>query len=185
MRLAAPGATEVTGADFQAEGHRLAAAYALIRPNAPAWLAAWQAGDAWAADELSEWELEGHPFHHTSWSTTDMTDKTLTMTTADVLDGMLALYAAPGTWTPQGIAKDAAGRSVPADSAEAVAWSLEGALERVIGDIEDPNVVWSENARRQQLLCDVFEACGVDLAAFGGIARHQRAVVSVLRAGRA
>lgn len=61
----------MTGADFQAEGRRLAIAYALIRPNGPAWLAAWQAGDACAADELSEWELEGHPFHPTTWSTTE------------------------------------------------------------------------------------------------------------------
>lgn len=52
----------MTGADFQAEGHRLAQAYALVRPNGPDWLAAWQAGDRAPADELMEWELEGHPF---------------------------------------------------------------------------------------------------------------------------
>ncbi len=53
---------------------------------------------------------------------------------ADVLDAMLALYAKPGTWCRYGIAQDSAGRDVPADSPAAVAWSLEGALERVIGD---------------------------------------------------
>lgn len=157
----------MNGAEFEAENHRLAVAYALIRPNGSAWLAVWQAGDAWAADELSEWELEGHPFHPSTWSTTDM------MTVTEVLDAMLALYAAPGTWTPQGIAKDAAGRSVPADSAEAVAWSVEGALERVIGDLE-----------RGSLLSDLSDACGVDLAAFSDTARHQRVVVGMLRIGR-
>lgn len=160
----------MTGADF-AENHRLARAYALIRPNGPAWLAAWQAGDAWAADELSEWELEGHPFHPLTWSNTAM------MTVTEVLDGMLALYAAPGTWVQAGVARDAAGRPVPADSAEAVAWSLEGALERVIGD-------WEGEPHRQRLICDAFDACGVDLAALNDTARHQRAVVGVLRAGR-
>lgn len=159
------------GADFEAENHRLVRAYALIRPNGPAWLAAWHAGDAPAADELSEWELEGHPFHPSTWSNTDM--KTVT----EVLDAMLALYAAPGTWTRDGIAKDAAGREVAATSPEAVSWSLEGALERVIGD-------WEGEPHRQQLMCDAFDACGVDLAAFSDTARHQGAVVGVLRLGR-
>ncbi|MGU3358924.1 hypothetical protein ACLBWX_01180 [Methylobacterium sp. M6A4_1b] len=155
------------GTNFEAENHRLAGAYALIRPNGSVWLAAWQAGDAWAADELSEWELEGHLFQHTSWSTTDM------MTVTEVLDGMLAIYTTPGTWTRDDIAKDAAGQPVPADSSEVVAWSLEGALERVIGDLECGS-----------LLSDACEACRVDLASFSDTARHQRVVVSVLEAGR-
>lgn len=100
-------------------------------------------------------------------------------TVIDVLDGMLAIYTTPGTWTRDGIAKDATGRAVSADSAEAVAWSLEGALERVIGDWEEPG-----NEDGQQLLCDVFEACGADLAALNDTLRHQRAVVGVLRTGR-
>lgn len=114
-----------------------------------------------------EWELEGHPFHPSTWSTTDM------MTVIEVFDAMLALYAAPGTWIRDGIAQDASGRPVEPESPEAVAWSLEGALERVIGDLENGS-----------LLSDVSDACGVDLAAFSDIARHQRVVVGVLRAGR-
>ena len=95
------------------------------------------------------------------------------MTVTEVLDAMLAIYTTPGTWTREGIAKDAAGRQVAADSPEAVAWSLEGALERVIADLESGS-----------LLSDVCDACGVDLAAFSDTARHQRVVVAVLQAGR-
>lgn len=107
-------------------------------------------------------------------------------TVADVLDGLLAIYAAPGTWNREGIAQDAAGRAVAADSPEAVAWSLEGALERVIGDweAEQPKVAWSECLRRQELLCGTSEACGVDLSDFNDTVRRQEVVVAILRMGR-
>jgi hypothetical protein len=107
-------------------------------------------------------------------------------TVADVLDGLLAIYAAPGTWNREGVARDAAGRAVAADSLDAVAWSLEGALERVIGDweAEQPKVAWSECLRRQELLCGASEACGVDLSDFNDTVRRQGVVVAVLRAGR-
>lgn len=45
-------------------------------------------------------------------------------TVIEVLDAMLVLYVTPGARTREGIAKDAAGRQVPADSPKAVAWSL-------------------------------------------------------------
>lgn len=66
---------------------------------------------------------------------------------------------------------------MPADSPEAVAWSLEGALERVIGE-------WEGDAHRSALLCGASEACGVDLSDFNDTVRRQQVVVSVLRAGR-
>ncbi|MGW5840114.1 hypothetical protein ACWFZ6_19120 [Methylorubrum extorquens] len=97
-------------------------------------------------------------------------------TVADVLDALLALYAVPGAWIRDGVAEDAAGRSVPADSPEAVAWSLEGALERVIGE-------WEGNAHRSALLCGASEACGVDLSDFNDTVRRQEVVVAVLQAG--
>jgi hypothetical protein len=98
-------------------------------------------------------------------------------TVADVLDALLTLYAAPGAWIRDGVAVDAAGSSVPADSPEAVAWSLEGALERVIGE-------WEGNPHRTALLCGASEACGVDLSDFNDTVRRQEVVVAVLRAGR-
>ncbi|MEZ0250702.1 MAG: hypothetical protein ACAH20_07035 [Methylobacteriaceae bacterium] len=97
-------------------------------------------------------------------------------TVADVLDALLALYAVPGVWIRDGVAEDAAGRPVPADSPEAVAWSLEGALERVIGE-------WEGNAHRSALLCGASEACGVDLSDFNDTVRRQDVVVAVLQAG--
>ncbi|MFY9290388.1 MAG: hypothetical protein WAP03_06810 [Methylorubrum rhodinum] len=108
-------------------------------------------------------------------------------TVADVLDGLLAIYATPGTWTRGGIAQDAAGQAVAADSPEAVAWSLEGALERVIGDweAEPSKVAWSECLRRQELLCGTSKACGVDLSDFNDTAHHQGVVVAILHMGRA
>jgi hypothetical protein len=51
----------VTGAEFASAGEHLALAHAAIRPDGAAWLA----DDPTAADELAEWELEGHPF--TNW----------------------------------------------------------------------------------------------------------------------
>lgn len=170
----------MTGAEFAAEGHRLALAYARLRPDGPAWLEAWQADDIKAADDLMEWELEGHPFTFTFNPTWRPTMKTV----IEVLDGMLAIYTTPGTWTRAGIAKDSAGRPVAADSSEAVAWSLEGALERVIGDWEDPVVEHAENMRRQVLLSDVFHACGFDLMAFNDAARHQDRVTRMLRSSQ-
>lgn len=107
-------------------------------------------------------------------------------TVVDVLDAMLTLYATPGTWSREGVALNAAGQAVAADSPEAVAWSLEGALERVIGDWEDqPNVAWSECLRRQELLCGASDACGVDLSDFNDTVRRQEVVVAVLHMGRA
>lgn len=43
---------------------------------------------------------------------------------------------------------------------------------------------WEDNPQRRVLLCNVFDACGVDLAAFNDAARHQRGVVGVLRIGQ-
>lgn len=106
-------------------------------------------------------------------------------TVSDVLDAMLALYATPGTWSREGVAQDAAGQAVAANSPEAVAWSLEGALERVIGDWEDPNAAWSECLHRQELLCSASDACGVDLADFNDTVRRQEVVVAILHMGRA
>lgn len=67
-----------------------------------------------------------------------------------------------------------------ADSPEAVAWSLGGALERVIGDVEDPAVEWTENLRRQALLSQVFAVCGADLTTLNDVAHRQDVVVSLL-----
>ncbi|KQT80151.1 hypothetical protein [Methylobacterium sp. Leaf466] len=83
---------------------------------------------------------------------------------------MLALYAKPGTWTREGIAKDAAGHRVASESPEAVAWFLEGTLELVIEDRENGS-----------LLSLVFDACGVELMAFNDAARRQDVVVGLLR----
>ena len=94
-------------------------------------------------------------------------------TVADVLDALLALYAVPGAWIRDGVAEDAA------DSPEAVAWSLEGALERVIGD-------WEGDAHRSALLCGASEACGVDLSDFNDTVRRQEVVLDLIqRAKRA
>jgi hypothetical protein len=98
-------------------------------------------------------------------------------TVADVLDALLALYAVPGAWIREGVAVDAAARSVPPNSPKAVAWALEGALERVIGE-------WEGDANRSALLCGASEACGVDLSDFNDTVRRQEVVVAVLRAGR-
>ncbi|MEN3238977.1 hypothetical protein PUR29_36690 [Methylobacterium ajmalii] len=98
-------------------------------------------------------------------------------TVSDVLDALLALYTAPGTWTRQGVLRDDAGREV--------AWDLEAALYRVAGDPEEDGISDDEAARRQALVSGTFEACGVELMALNDAARRQGAVVAVLQAGRA
>ncbi len=110
-----PGATEMRGADFEAENHRLARTYALIRPNGPAWLAAWQAGRGLGlAAETLRMGAGGPPVSYPS---------TLEHHRHDGQDpdhdhrrraGRHAgPLRAPGTWTRDGIAKDAAGRRCP------------------------------------------------------------------------
>lgn len=108
-----------------------------------------------------------------------------TMTVNDALAAMLALYTAPSAWTRDCAAQDAAGKEVAPTSPEAVAWSLEGALYRVVGDPDEPGLPEAEWRRREALARKVFEACGADLAALNDTVRHQRAVVAVLRAGLA
>ncbi|MCJ2108635.1 hypothetical protein MKK70_25330 [Methylobacterium sp. E-041] len=105
-----------------------------------------------------------------------------TMTVNEAVAAMLALYATPGTWVQAGIAQDAAGRPVEAESLEAVAWSLEGAMYRVVGDPDAKGITKTEWQRRIALVAAVMGAFDVDLMAFNDAARHQRAVVSVLRA---
>ncbi|WP_245442721.1 hypothetical protein [Methylobacterium terrae] len=88
---------------------------------------------------------------------------------ADVLDALLALYAAPGIWSRQG-----------GDGLD-----LEAALYRVIGDPEEAGIAEGEARRREELVSGTFEACGVDLMALEAAARRQDVVVAVLRFGRA
>jgi hypothetical protein len=88
---------------------------------------------------------------------------------ADVLDALLALYAAPGTWSRQG------GRGL----------DLEAALYRVIGDPDEDGIGEGEARRREALVVGTFEACGADLMALEAAARRQDVVVAVLQAGRA
>ena len=87
---------------------------------------------------------------------------------ADVLDTLLALYAAPGTWSRQ------SGGGL----------DLEAALWKVIGDPEEDGIGEGEARRREALLAGTFEACGADLVALEAAARRQDVVVAVLRAGR-
>lgn len=81
-------------------------------------------------------------------------------TVIEALDAMLALYAAPG------------------------AGSLEDILYQVIGDPEEEGISEAEWRRRCALVSGVSDTCGVDLAAFGDLARHPGAVAAVLHAGR-
>lgn len=50
------------------------------------------------------------------------------MSAAALLHALRALIADPATYTPDGVARDAAGKGVPVNSGEACAWSLYGAL---------------------------------------------------------
>ena len=103
------------------------------------------------------------------------------MTANDAIAAMLALYATPGAWTRDGVAQDAAGREVPPTSPEAVAWSLEGALYRVVGDPDEPGIPEAEWRRREALAGSVFDACGVELMQFNDACCRQDVVVAVLR----
>lgn len=89
------------------------------------------------------------------------------MTVADVLDGMLALYAEPDTWSHHGTGEDGT-------------WDLEAALYSVIGDPGEYN----PDAQHQALVAGIFEACGVELKEFNDACYRQDVVVAVLQAGR-
>jgi hypothetical protein len=104
-------------------------------------------------------------------------------TVADVLQAMLDLYATPGAWTAKGIACNAVGRRVAPTSPEAVSWSLEGALERILGDTAEAGISEAEWERRCKLGRGVSAACGVNLMLFNDAAHRQEVVVAVLRMG--
>ncbi|KMO31350.1 hypothetical protein VQ02_26055 [Methylobacterium variabile] len=87
---------------------------------------------------------------------------------AEVLDALLALYAAPGIWSRQ------CGGGL----------DLEAALYRVIGDPDEDGIGEGEARWCEALVAGTFEACGVDLMALEAAARRQDVVVAVLRVGR-
>jgi hypothetical protein len=89
-------------------------------------------------------------------------------TVSDVLDALLALYAAPGIWSRQG------GGGL----------DLEAALWKVIGDPDEAGIGEGEARRREALVTGTFKACGADLVALEAAARRQDVVVAALRAGR-
>lgn len=107
-----------------------------------------------------------------------------TMTVNEAITAILTLYATPGTWVQAGIAQDRAGREVAPDSPKAVAWSLKGALYRVIGNPNADGIAEAEADRRETMVAGVMGAFDVDLMAFNDAARRQSAIVSVLRTGR-
>lgn len=56
------------------------------------------------------------------------------MTTTEAIEAVSALLARPEAWCQGWEARDAAGQPVPAESPEACAWCLLGAIARVGGD---------------------------------------------------
>ncbi|MCJ2108638.1 hypothetical protein MKK70_25345 [Methylobacterium sp. E-041] len=77
------------------------------------------------------------------------------------------------------------GRPVPAQSPDAVAWSLEGALYCVVSDPDADGIAEAEWWRREALASAVFKACGVDLMAFNEAAHRQDVVIAVRRCAHA
>ena len=103
----------------------------------------------------------------------------------DAIMAVLELLADPDRWTRGAAARDAAGRPCSPTSSTAVAWSLDGAIERVIGDWEAPDIGEAEADRRQALELAVFDALGVDPAAFNDAARDVTIVTDLLRGAAA
>ncbi|GJD93314.1 hypothetical protein OCOJLMKI_0506 [Methylobacterium iners] len=100
-----------------------------------------------------------------------------------VLDGVLSLLAVPDHWARAAAARNALGHPVPVDSNEAVAWSLDGAIERVIGYWEDETITEDEAERRLALESATFTALGVNTAAMNDAAGY-RNVIALLKAAR-
>ncbi|MCC0805964.1 hypothetical protein FPV16_06955 [Methylobacterium sp. W2] len=92
-----------------------------------------------------------------------------TLAVNEVLDRVLDLYPSFAAWTKGATARDAAGRPVTPSDPSAVAWSLDGAIERVIGDYEDPSITKREATRRHKLELRVFAQLGIDPAQFNDI----------------
>ena len=101
-------------------------------------------------------------------------------TPAAIIAAAMALLSGPSAWTKGAVARDAAGKAVPVTHSTAVAWSLDGAVERIVGNWEDEMITDEEAVRRHALELAVFERLGVDPAAFNDAALTFAAVAKLL-----
>lgn len=143
----------MTGAELAANTAQLALAYSRTRSDGTAWLASWRAEKPAAVAELMQWELEGQPTIHVETAVT-------------VLEQVRMIFVSADAWTKGATARNAAGQPVNSSDPTAVAWSLDGAIEMIVGDFEDAAIPDQEAERRHQLELAVFERLGVDPAVF-------------------
>lgn len=105
-------------------------------------------------------------------------------TVADALDAVAHLIGEPSRWTVDAEARNASGGPVAPTSPRAAAWSIGGAVERVI-DPEATDITDAEWRRRTDLESATYRALGITTdRADGGLSDH-RVTVLVVRDARA